>query len=851
MDDGHQLQCNLHQTASQAPNYEVLRPFFLHATADVVKQTFEATTQYARSVSSSTLMKKTYRSPFPGLNVHRRREAVATDTVYADVPAVDNGSTAAQIYVGRKSLVSDVHPLKTDKQFVNTLEDNIRRRGAMDKLISDGAKAQISNRVKDILRYFIINDWQSEPGFQHQNHAERRWGVIKPLVNLILKKTGAPPYTWLLALLYVVYIINRTATSSLQWRTPLEVLDGDTPDISAIIQFEFYEPVYYMVRDDQGPSFPSETPEKLGRFVGFAENVGHAMTYKVLTDDTNKVIQRSVLRSARDAVPRPSTLGNDTLIPEVLRSKHERDGHANSPPMPTIDASDLVGRTFLMPKQEDGQRPRATIVEAIADHNRDLSDEPARVRLRCTLDDQEFEEIISYNEFLDHISKDETEEGLWKFKSISAHQGPLTSNHPSYKGSKYNVLVNWETGESTYEPLSVIAADDPVTCAIYARDNNLLDEDGWKQFRRLAQREKKLLRMGNQAKLKSFRTTLVYKFGFLVPRSHDQAVELDTKNGNTKWQDAESLEIRQLDEYETFHDKGKDALPPIGYKKIRCHIVYDVKHDGRHKARFVAGGHLTDTPLESVYSSVVSLKGLRLVIFLAELNSMQVWSTNIGNAYLEAKTKEKLYFVAGPEFGDRQGHILVINKALYGLKSSGLRWHEHFADTLRDMGFVPSRAENDIWMRRTGDLYEYIASYVDDLAIVSKDPQAIADKLTNKYQYKLKGTGPLSYHLGCDYFRDADGILCSAPKKYVGRMIDSYFQMFGQKPKEASSPLESGDHPELDTSPELDANGIRKYQTLIGSLQWAISLGRFDITTAIMAMSSFRAIPHKGHLARL
>ena len=86
-------------------------------------------------------------------------------------------------------------------------------------------------------------------------------------------------------------------------------------------------------------------------------------------------------------------------------------------------------------------------------------------------------------------------------------------------------------------------------------------------------------------------------------------------------------------------------------------------------------------------------------MFLAELNGLEVWSTDIGNAYLEAKTKEKVYIVAGPEFGDREGHILVFNKALYGLKSSGLKWHEKFADTLRSMGFVPSKAENDIWMR--------------------------------------------------------------------------------------------------------------------------------------------------------
>lgn len=847
---GHQIQCQLHQSDVKTPDYNRLRPFFLHATADVVKRTFAVTTQYARSLSTSTLMKKTFRSPFPALNVHRRREAVATDTVYSDVPAIDNGSTAAQIFVGRDTLVTDAYPVKTDKQFVNTLEDNIRQRGAMDKLLSDGAKAEISNRVKDILRYYSIDDWQSEPHNQHQNKAERRWGVIKPLVNLILKRTGAPACTWLLVLLYVIYILNRTATPSLNWKTPLQALNGDEPDISAIMQYQFWEPVYYRVSESD-ISFPSNAPEKLGRFVGFAESVGHALTFKVLTDDTQKVISRSVLRSTQDTASQQAKFDDNDTVPEILKSKHDRRDGDNITPMPTIDVESLIGRTFLMPRQDDGQRYRAKIVEAIDDHERGLSNEKVRIRFRCTVNDEEFEEIVSYNELIDNISKDETEEGLWKFKSISAHQGPLSPSHPAYNGSKYNVLVNWETGESTFEPLATIAADDPITCAIYAKENDLLELDGWRQFKRIARRQQKLLRMTNQAKLKSFRTTPVYKFGFLVPRNHAQAVELDIKNGNTRWQDAEALEVKQVEGYETFIDKGKDAIPPAGYKKIRCHMVYDVKHDGRHKARLVAGGHLTDTPVESVYSSVVSLKGLRLVVFLAELNGLEVWSTDIGNAYLEAKTKEKVYIVAGPEFGDREGNILVFNKALYGLKSSGLRWHEKFADTLRSMGFVPSKAENDIWIRRVGNVYEYIATYVDDLAICSKDPQSIIDTLTKTYKYKLKGTGPLSYHLGCDYHRDADGTLCSAPKKYIDRIIDGYVQMFGQSPKEATSPLVAGDHPELDTSPELDEEGVKQYQSLIGSLQWAISLGRFDIATAVMSMSSFRASPRVGHLDRL
>jgi hypothetical protein len=230
-------------------------------------------------------------------------------------------------------------------------------------------------------------------------------------------------------------------------------------------------------------------------------------------------------------------------------------------------------------------------------------------------------------------------------------------------------MIEWETGETTTEPLSVIAASDPVTCAIYAKDKNLLEAPGWKRFKPIAKREKKFLRMVNQAKLRSYNTAPKYKYGFEVPRSYKHALQLDELNKNTKWQDSVVTELSQIDEYDTFQDIGhkSKAKPPPGYKKIRVHLVFDVKHDGRHKARLVADGHLTDIPLESVYSGVVSLRGFRLVLFLAELNKLETWATDIGNAYLEADTAEKIYIEAGPEFGERYGHFLVVRKALYGL----------------------------------------------------------------------------------------------------------------------------------------------------------------------------------------
>ena len=104
----------------------------------------------------SDTLKKAYRSPFPAMNVHRRNEPVATDTVFSDTPAIDNGATSAQIFVGTETTVADVYPMKSGKHFVNTLEDNIRERGAMDTMVSDRGSNEISKRVEDIRKHDTI-----------------------------------------------------------------------------------------------------------------------------------------------------------------------------------------------------------------------------------------------------------------------------------------------------------------------------------------------------------------------------------------------------------------------------------------------------------------------------------------------------------------------------------------------------------------------------------------------------------------------------------------------------------------------------------------------------------------------
>ena len=143
-----------------------------------------------------------------------------------------------------------------------------------------------------------------------------------------------------------------------------------------------------------------------------------------------------------------------------------------------------------------------------------------------------------------------------------------------------------------------------------------------------------------------------------------------------------------------------------------------------------------------------------------------------------------------------------------------------------------------------------------DLALAMKDPKTFIDKLKaplkkdGGHGYQIKVDGPLTFHLGCDYIRDKDGTLRAEPKKYIAKMVETYERMFKEKPKFYNAPLEKGDHPELDESPLCEPDQVTEYMSIMGQLQWLISLGRFDVSSAVSGLSTFRSAPRVGHLNR-
>ena len=352
----------------------------------------EQSTQWRVSIPNTFPRKKHLKSRNPALNIPRRNEPVVTDTVFSDTPAVDSGVKQAQVFAGRDTLVADAYPMKSGQQFANILEDNIRRRGATDKLLSDSAKTEISNKVMDILRAYHISNCHSEPYHQNQNPVEWRYRTIKSWTNTVMNRSGAPVNCWLLCLIYVCCLLNCIACTALDGKIPLFALTGITPYISVILLFTFYQPVFYATYNQ---NFPCESEERAGYWVGFGEHCGDAMTHKIFNNEALKIIYRSAVRPKTSSTPnhRLAPHGGEVSVssdpsedkissgsplgypegyspkqraPTVFRSRDE-ENPSGFKPMPTFDPSDSIGRTFLLPPEENGERHRAKVTRQLVE----------------------------------------------------------------------------------------------------------------------------------------------------------------------------------------------------------------------------------------------------------------------------------------------------------------------------------------------------------------------------------------------------------------------------------------------------------------------------------------------------
>jgi hypothetical protein len=507
---------------------------------------------------------------------------------------------------------------------------------------------------------------------------------------------------------------------SLNGRVPIEHVTGESVNISEYVDMSFYDWAHFV--EDERLKAPA-----IGRWLGIATNHGGAMTYWILkangqvlarstvsrvsnleqqtteVKDSMAEFTKSVEARLKDAnfvidigaktepedwslvsykndedwIAEFNAVVADEIVPEEEGTYDiGTDTYVNMEiTLPrNIDGSPMVGRVTKRAKNDDGKPigtahsnplldPRAYEVELAGGNFETLRANVIAENLFAYLDDdgQRFQLL---DEITDHWMEDDAYRRDNAY--ISDHNGKKHLRK-SYRG--WFLLVVWKDGSTNWVKLKDIANSNPIETAEYALNNKLNQEPAvfswWSTF--ILRKRDRII-----SKVKSKYWGRTHKYGIEILKSMESAKRIDAANGNTLWQDAVQEEMAKINPaLDSIYGNVDDY---VRYQRITGHLIFDIKHSEgfRRKARYVAGGHQTDSPASITYSSVVARDSVRTIVMIAALNGLDLNSCDIKNAYLTADCREKILIKAGPEFGpERQGTWHKVRKALYGLKSSG------------------------------------------------------------------------------------------------------------------------------------------------------------------------------------
>ena len=287
---------------------------------------------------------------------------------------------------------------------------------------------------------------------------------------------------------------------------------------------------------------------------------------------------------------------------------------------------------------------------------------------------------------------------LLKDKYVLTKSGQRHMRHTT-EGWKF--LVHFKDGDEKWVPLKLLKETNPIEIAKFVTARGIENEPAfawWVPFT-LRKRDRIVSAVNSRVQKQT------HKYGGIeVPNSSAHALKIDKLNGDklngdTLWQDAITLEMKNLGC--AFRIIENEVPTPVGYEKSSGHFVFDVKMDFQRKARWVKDGHKHADPVGSTYAGVVSRESVRIALVYAALNDIDVTCADIMNAYLQAPSSEKHYVIFGIEFGlENVGKRALIVRALYGDKTSGSDFWKHLWTCMHHLGFTSCPADPDIWMRK-------------------------------------------------------------------------------------------------------------------------------------------------------
>jgi hypothetical protein len=878
------------------------------------KATLNATTQ--RGIRSAILpLSRRYRADRM-YNLKRLNGRFATDTLYADIKSL-NQHKYAQMFT-HKNGFAVCYPI--DRLLGNHLgyafRDFIHDYGIPEHLTMDGASNQTGSNTMfmQLIRKHNIKHHVSSPRRANENPAEGSIREVKKRWYRVMKKMNVPHRLWDFGLIWICETGNLTVSSSryANGRTPLEIITGETPDISEYLDFTFYDWVIYNNNAGLGENC-------LGRWLGVSHKVGQLMSYWVLTiagnviscvdvqrltndekftDDwqeqmtnynsrltTRMIAKDTDNKQAHSDVPNWNKLSIDQLdqsfvddFNKVISDESIKDADDYTP-----DTNDSYLKMELgLPREADDNLQHAVVKKRALDNDgKPIGTANDNPLMDSRMYEVEFIdgtiEILPANIIAENILSQVDSEGHRQLfideiidhrktkDAIDIKDGFTTTKYGTKRLKRttkgWELCIIWKDGSTNWVALKDMKHSYPVQVADYVQANNLAHEPAFAWWVPYVQKKRKAI----ISKIKSKYWQRTHKYGVRIPKTVKEAYEIDRQNGDKLWTIGIEKEMKKIrDAFKIYND---DPSTLIGYQEITTHWIFDIKmgENFRRKARLVGDGHKTATPSSVTYSSVVSRDSVRICLLIAALNDLHVFAADIENAYLTAPCREKCWTRAGREFGSDEGKILIVEKALYGLKSSGAAFRAFLAETLDNIGFKSSEADPDVWLRPAvkpdGEkFYEYMLVYVDDLLSIHYGDESRAMKeVQAAFKFKNDEIAVPEFYLGGKLEeKNLNDTKCwtMTSRDYVKASIDNIEIQLKQKKlpplrTKIDTPMSSNYTPETDLSTELNAEDITFFQEMIGMLRWAIELGRVDILLEVSMLSAYQAAPRQGHLDQL
>jgi hypothetical protein len=866
---------------------------------EAAKRTLNVTTQRGIKTVPDPSISRRWGTNDRSMRYNRLKSDLFTDYMFANTTST-RGNSGGQVYINSTDWIK-IYPTASKGDCHQTFDLLAHREGVPDVLISDQAKEETMGQMRKKVREAGVHYKECEAYSPFQNRAEAGIRELKRAVKRSMVKKATPMRLWDYCAELQADIRSNTALElyALGGLTPETLMKGNTPDISKLVEHEWYDWVKFR---DTVPSFP-DTNEVLGRWLGPSADIGSEMCYHVLKS-TGKVVQRTTVRALTQSElesesERVNRAAFDAQIevklgPNAKPSDFTDDGDSDTPDFETY-SDDSDGTEQTMPEADeydvdtfDQYIGAETLLSSgdsmlqgiVKTRKRDADGNPiGKANSNPLLDTRLYEvefpdgDIREYaaNVIAESIYSRVDDEGRHHLllEAVVDHikddtAVPIDDGYIVSKGNRrrklttkgWKLCVKWKDGSTSWEALKDLKESNPVEVAEYAVSAKLVSEPAfawWVPFT-LKRRDRIIGKIDARFLKKT------HKFGIAVPNTVKEALQMDKENGTSLWWNAIQKEMKNV--RVAFNILDDDMNLPPAHTFVKCHIVFDVKMDLTRKARYVAGGHMTKPPSSMTYASVVSRESVRIILTLAALNGLEVLSSDIQNAYLTAPTKEKIWTTCGPEFGgEDSGKRAIVVRALYGLRSSGAAFRNHLAKLMTDLDFASCRADPDVWMRRAtkpdgSHYYEYVLFYVDDALAVSLDPKSILLKIDKYFPMKPDSIAVPDIYLGATLSKarlpNGTEAWAMSSSKYVNEAIKNVKLWLEKRerklPARCSTPLPTSYRPELDISPELDADDANYFQSVIGVLRWAVELGRVDITTEVSMLSSHLALPRAGHL---